>query len=146
ASWVWKQPSTASPSRPSLRWSAIVAADELHTWESAWWPEPERAKPRSPIFPAVLLEIAAIRFLGGYLDDRLVAGCAVTSAEGVAGLSCAFIRHVDVRAARADLVSEVSRRYPDEALVGYEAGEELVALRRCGFDDVGPLRVWVRRQ
>ena len=122
-----------------------MAPPELVAWEAAWWrsAEPGRAETGPALFPAALLGLPEVELIAAYEGERLVAGCALTRSGDVVGLSCIHQESVDPFAARSDMVSEVLGRHPGLPLAGYESGRDLEAALRCGFEPVGPLRVWL---
>jgi len=151
ARWLQRSPRSMADERSAgaaerLRWQLVDSAALLGAWEAAWWPEP--ALPRRPgmVYGVRLLDNAAVRLLAA-LDDagRVVAGAAVTDAAGVLGLSALFGGAAAETTWRQAVIAEIGRRWPGRVLVGYEHGDDLVAMRACGFDDIGPLRVWWRQ-
>jgi len=149
ARWLHRAPVDAGGDRgdaaSQLRWQAVDSRALLAAWEAAWWPEPDCPCAPGTVYDPRLLRDATVCLLAG-LDGagRIAAGAAVTDAAGVLGLSALFGGPAADPGWRHAVLAEVDRRWPGRALVGYEQGDELVAMRRCGFDDVGPLRVWWR--
>jgi len=60
-------------------------------------------------------------------------------------LSNVFVNGVDEAAAWVGLVDAARGAFPGLPLVGYERGPSLALARACGFEALGPLRVWQHR-
>jgi hypothetical protein len=152
ARWIWIAPERVRPCTGGLRWSAVRTADELTAWEDAWWaagesvaPDPDdEVPPRPRLFLPALLQHAGVQFLGGWREGRLAAGIALAASHGVVSLYCRLTAPDAPADTDAQLVAEVARRHAGVPLVGYESGESLERLCAEGFEDIGPLRVWVR--
>jgi hypothetical protein len=99
-------------------------------WERAW------GEPLGLFVPALLAEV---QFLAARSGGRIVAGAILNRSGDVVGISNVF------GGDWAGAVATATRLYPGLALVGYAAGNDLAAARRQGFDVIGPLRVWMRR-
>jgi hypothetical protein len=125
ASWMYRP---AGPAR-GAEWSTVIASD-LPEWERAW------GEPLGLFVPALLAEV---QFLAARSGGRIVAGAILNRSGDVVGISNVF------GGDRAGAVATATRLYPGLALVGYAAGNDLAAARRQGFDVIGPLRVWMRR-
>jgi hypothetical protein len=139
ARWLYR-PGTAEPGPVvrDLRMRRVLDADELIEWELAW------SDGAVGLFPPALLQEATVAVLGGYANDRLVAGAIANLASGVVGVSNVFTTTGDLDVAWRGCLSCVAELFPDTALVGYESGEALEVARRRGFEEIGPLRVWTK--
>lgn len=138
ARWLYR-PTTAEPGPVvrDLRMRRVLDDDELIEWEMAW----SDGEPVG-LFPPALLRERTVAVLGGYANDRLVAGAIATLASGVVGVSNVFTTTGDLDVAWRGCLSSVAELFPDAALVGYESGEALEVAGRHGFEEIGPLRVW----
>ena len=87
-----------------------------------------------------LLQDPTIRVLAHRLDG--VAGAIANRSDTVVGLS--NVLQVDDYEPWHHIVAVVTHHFPKLPIVGYESGGELATARRAGFDDIGPLRVWLR--
>ncbi len=143
ARWIWRDPERPSQEAQQLRWNAVDSVEGLRAWEAAWWPETNSPAPRTRVFAASLLHAANITFLAGSRGAALVAGAAITETNGVVGLACCFLPSDEAAEVRRELLAEVSARFPNQSIAGYESGDELLAMKACGFRDVGPLAVWL---
>lgn len=129
-------------------WQVVATAAELRSWEAAWGNSGGAA-----LFPAALLDDTRVRVLACLQDGRMVAGC-VTCRDarvhdarahdaGVVGYTNLFVPDQDSDAWRASAIAMIAAEYPDLPIVGYESGGDIAAMRRCGFETIGALRVWV---
>jgi len=148
ASWIWKEPTLPRSGSLPIRWLVVQEPNVLASWEAAWWRSaaPPDATPKPRLFPATLLDTPEVAFIAGFTNDRLVAGCALAFSDSVVGVSCSFYETPDLVATESALLSAIHGIYPDRPVVGYESGERLEASLLCGFEPVGPLRVWFRNQ
>jgi hypothetical protein len=140
AAWIRRRPRDDDrwPRGGGHRWRAI-APDEVRAWERAWAPD----GPIGLFRPELLA--SGIDVLGGFgPDGEIVAGAVVCVADGVVGLSNVFGPDDERPQTWGDAVRTIVERDPSQVIVGYEAGDDLAAARSCGFEAVGPLRVWHR--
>jgi hypothetical protein len=153
ATWLWREAAAAPNLRlaPWPAWRRVRSAGELAAWEAAWWrdAEPDPPGPRPRLYLETLLEHPDLVFLAGHDGARLVAGGALsrTQAAGaspVVGLACCFGAGIDAAGGRGALVAQAVQHFPGLPLVGYESGTAESAMRACGFEAVGPLRVWLQ--
>ena len=86
--------------------------------------------------PALL---ADAQFLAARRDGEIAAGAILNRTGDVVGIS-----NVSATTAWPGAVATAAGLYPGLPLVGYEAGDDLAAARRHGFEVIGPLRVWMR--
>jgi hypothetical protein len=143
ASWIWRDPVPPRNGAPLLVWTKIDSSAGLRAWEEQWWPERPASTPRPAVFGPTLLECDNISFLAGHRGTQLVAGAAITETEDVVGLTCTFFHGPDPMRQRRELLSVLESRYAGRAILGYQSGAELLAMRDLGFRDVGPLCVWL---
>lgn len=147
AQWIWREPQPAAPSAPCLNWSMAPDEAALAAWEAAWWRGVQEGPPPLRLFPPSLLEKPGLAFLlGRRPDGTLIGGAALLKGDGVAGLACVFLPQGEERAlVYAELLQAAQGLCPEDALVGYESGEDLRLAEEAGFSSVGPLRVWLRQ-
>ncbi|MFH9349563.1 hypothetical protein [Kitasatospora sp. NPDC017646] len=144
AEWIHRPTSAAPPGvtvsqvAAGKRWRRITGLDDLWAWETAWGGTDRSAR----AFPEVLLSEDGVVFLGGFSDERLVAGAVLHLSDGVAGVSNVFGPEGESASTWAGVVSCALREVPGADLVGYERGEGLAAAAANGFAPIGPLRVW----
>jgi hypothetical protein len=148
AQWIWREPVFVARSTSALNWSVAADDEALAAWEDAWWRGVQEGPPALRLFPPVLLKKAGLSFLlGRRPEGTLAAGAALLPGDGVAGLACVFLPQGEQRSAvYAELLHAAQDACPEDALVGYESGEDLRLAEEAGFTPAGPLRVWLRRE
>jgi hypothetical protein len=147
AQWIWREPAFAAARTSIFNWSMARDDEALASWEAAWWRGVLQGPPPLRLFPPALLRKPGLSFLLGHRPDgTLAAGAALLQGEGVVGHACVFVPSGEERAdVYAELLQAAQAACPDDALVGYESGEDLRLAEEAGFTPVGPLRVWLRR-
>lgn len=134
ASWIVRTP--APGDGDSTGWSRVTDPAALESWcAAAQLPE---------VLPTRLLRDLTVRVLARCVDGVIVAGAIANRSDTVVGLSNVFA--VDDHEPWRQIVAVVSHHFPKLPIVGYERGDGLTAAIRTGFDDVGPLRVWLRER
>lgn len=121
-------------------WELVQDDAGLAAWEAAWGRDPTR--PRA--FLPGLLARDDVAILAMRASDAVVAGAILSSAAGVTGLSNVFVADIDPAEVFAAATAMAGRLWPGQALVGYQAGKDLDAARRSGFEPIGPLVVWLK--
>ncbi len=76
----------------------------------------------------------------------MVAGAVASRSDQVVGISNLFALDGGPDAAWPVVLGAVNRLFPTLPVVGYEQGDGLAAAIGHGFEPVGPLRIWLRRQ
>jgi hypothetical protein len=134
ASWIARMPAPAPGDDDSTGWSCLTDPAALESWcAAAQLPE---------VLPTRLLQDVTVRVLARRVDGVIMAGAIANRSDTVVGLSNVFT--VDDHEPWHQIVGAVSHHFPKLPIVGYERGDGLAAAIRTGFDDVGPLRVWLR--
>ncbi len=148
ATWLWRPATRLEPERgiDGVRWLRIKEASELARWERAWRGEPpdESNATHTRIFPPVLLTDDTIAVVAGYDQQRVVAGAIANRTGEVVGVSNLFVPPHDAARFRASCVATIHDIFPGLPLVGYNSGRDLDEMRALHFEELGPLRVWVR--
>ena len=144
AQWIISGVLPAAPAG-GLRWEVVRSRDGLAEWEAAWG----NGGTDLGLFRAELLGHDSVAVLGGRRDGDLVAGAVLNSSTRVVGISNFFAVPADAgqehaAAARSDCIAYAESVRPGTRFCGYESGSELVDALRTGFEEVGPLRVWIR--
>jgi hypothetical protein len=101
---------------------------------SAWGEEKE-------IFNPLLLARDAIELVYVERDGEVVSGLATNQSGDSVGISNAFGQPDDI----LDCVELVAQRHPMKGIVGYGSEYEVEALLEFGFQEIGDLRIWLRR-
>lgn len=146
AAWIWREPRPHGAS-PAMGWTRIASPAELLAWEEGWLGDARNsdAQGRPAQFPPSLLADPDTAFFACHRGQELVAGGIANRAAGVVGVSNVFVRVGDTDTAWAGLIDAAQAAFPGSPLVGYQRGAALEAATACGFEPIGPLRVWVRR-
>ena len=140
ARWIVRRARPLPAPATALRWSRVATPAALAAWVRAW------AAPHGPpdVFRPGLLALPSVLVFAGRLDRRVVAGGALHRQGAVVGVSNVFAAPEHRDAAWAGALALADRWAPRRpAIVGYETGPALVEALGLGFEDVGPLRVWM---
>ena len=116
-----------------LDWAPVTGLEELGAWEAAW----RGSADEPPLFLPTFLATPGITMLAGRADSAVVAGCIITAAGAVVGLSNVFGDALEA-------ISAATMTSDGRDLVGYENGDALAAALEAGFRTVGDLVVWNR--
>ena len=151
ATWIARAPrrttgATAAAEPTGRRWETVVGPDELLAWS--------RVHGAGATFGPALLDDPAVTILAGRDEDgRLWAGAIATAFDAAVGISNVFAvpaepadddDPVAFATAFQGATTAIAARHPDRLIVGYEAGDSVMAARAAGFEAIGPLRVWLR--
>jgi hypothetical protein len=147
AVWLWHDPTWSRPegSIAGIKWAVITDPTELARWELAWSDLPVDNPTVTParIFLPSLLADTDLAFIAAYQEEDIIAGAIANRTQGVAGLSNVFVRHGDPTQFWAGCLAKVMEQFPGLPVVDYESGNDLLIARSLGFEDLGPLRIWV---
>jgi hypothetical protein len=135
AHWLFRGGDVGLPPAGTLRWRRIEEEQKLAAWELAW-----RGSDQSGvrIFRRDLLQDPRAIVFGGFDEDETVrAGGIAYDAADALGLTNVF-------GSGGQFIHALGSTTPGRAMVCYEAGDDLRAAERGGFQVLGPLRVWVR--
>jgi hypothetical protein len=142
AEWIHRGPRPAPATDDSgTTWVPLTTPGELEAWEAAWSGD---GGP-TDLFRAALLDDLSVTILGGVAGGSIVAGAVLNRTADVVGISNLFTTGGDLDGAWTGCLGYLELASPGSAVVGYEAGDELAAAHRQGFESVGPLRVWLMR-
>lgn len=143
AQWIWRDPEpTLKNLLPDAGWTVIRTPAELARWEAGWrGPEGD---PSLHIFVPTLLDTPDTFFLAARRAGEIVAGVVATRTGEVVGVSNLFTPPGEKADFWAGAVATVQQIFPGLPLVGYESGEDLEIVPSLGFEEIGPLRVWLR--
>jgi hypothetical protein len=134
ASWIWHPSVPAGAPATGPRWSAVEDEAELGAWAAA-------SGQGATFLPALLSE-ESVRFLTARADGEVVGRAALCVGAGVVGVSNVWAAAPDVW---ESLVAAAGQWFPWSPVAGYERGAELASAVAAGFEQVGRLRVWLRR-
>ncbi len=134
ATWIWRDPEPA-PRSGDATWRIVRDAASLSRWADAW----QEGTQATPFRPA-LLEEPNHAFIAGEVAGRIVAGCVASRSAAVVGISNQF--GPDDLA--AGCLTAVQGFAPSLPVVGYEQRPALALMKSLGFQELGPLRVWLK--
>jgi hypothetical protein len=140
AEWIGRAADRAAGARTAPPWRTVEDAFELAEWEAAWADSPESSSPFRP----ALLDQTNVAVLAGHRRGAVVSGAILNRTANLIGCSNLFALDGDLDAAWEAAVIAATNWFPGAALVGYESGAALAAARRCGFESLCPLRVWIK--
>lgn len=149
ASWIARAPAfpgahntRPEPSDKSTSVEVVRDAPALRAWEQGWGETP--AARMTPIFRPPLLDDPDVAFLSTIRQGKIVGGLIANRTRDVVGVSNIFLPASGGQPVRRSLLDHVALRFPGLTLVGYERGDDLAAMRALGFEETGPLTVWMR--
>jgi len=121
---------------------AVKDPDMLARWEAAW----QLSSPTdgSRVFRDSILDDGAFTFLAAMHGAEVVGGALLNLSGNDVGISNVFTvaEGEDARFLR-DVVQHARHLFPERALFGYGPASEFALLQPLGFEDLGPLRVWL---
>jgi hypothetical protein len=140
AEWIQRAAGQPIPAAgTATRWRRLPQAGALAGWEAAWSGDGVA----TGLFQPALLEHDPVSVLGGYVEDRLVAGAILKRSQAAVGVSNLFTTAGDLGDAWQGCLAAIGGAYPGLPVVGYESGEALLAAQEQGFTVIGHLRVWI---
>ena len=138
ASWV--RADADAISHADEGWMRIETSPALEHWETAWNRGGSPADRR--IFVPDILNDPRIAIFGRADGEGFLAGFIANRSSDCVGLSNLFGRpDSEVIATAAALSSDFGDGLP---VVSYSSGDELTAMMRYGFKELGPLRIWIK--
>jgi len=138
--WIGRAADRTEGARITTPWRTVEDASELADWGAAWADGPEDSSPFGP----GLLDQPNVIVVAGGRRGAVVSGAILNRSATVIGCSNVFALDGDLDAAWEAAVSAATNWLPGVAIVGYESGAALLAARRCGFESLGVLRVWIK--
>ncbi|MFC8277142.1 hypothetical protein ACFUJR_32360 [Streptomyces sp. NPDC057271] len=140
ASWIHRPAGGPAPAAADgTRWRAVRTPAELAAWAAAW---SGGDADEAALFRTGLLADPGTTVVGGYGADGRILGGAVLSESGrVTGVSNLFTAGDEDPSATWSGCLGLVR--DGRAVVGYESGDDLPPALAVGFEEIGPLRVWL---
>ncbi len=144
AQWFYLEAAKFTPQSESrnLRYEIVKNEDDLAKWRISWDSDEKLGK---QIFSPTLINNPGVYFVAGYVGDRIVSGCLVNRSDDVLGISNFFAPEND-SAYWSESISFIFDSIDCADIVGYERKEIVDKLRSLGFNPVGNLTVWLRRE
>jgi len=139
AQWIYRPASLPLPAQlnPEHEWRVVTTAADLEHWAHNAF----GAEGPDDLFRMELLKDPAVRVL----EYSEAWGCVLYRTPDAVGVSNVFGPADKAVAIWAAVVHAAHEQFPGEPLVGYERGADLTAAGEYGFEEVGPLRVWMRQ-
>lgn len=140
AEWIVRPSGAIRSSEAGPRWAPVRDAVGLTAWEQAW----RGSDGPSGLWRAELLDNEAVVVLAARTRNRVVAGAILNRSASVVGISNFFVEPAVEQESWTGCLALAETLFPGSILVGYESGRALEAAQACGFEPVGPLRVWLK--
>ena len=142
ARWICREAGPAPA--PGVRWTRVTQPVELRAWALQHG--------GGPTFSDRLLAPASVVILAAHDAGELIGGAIASVADAAVGILNVFVTDSRIAdagdaafmAAFAGATGAIAERFPDRPIVGYLAGAELAAARAAGYEEIGPLRVWLK--
>ncbi|MFC7391429.1 hypothetical protein [Scopulibacillus cellulosilyticus] len=134
AVWIYHPPVSVSESA-KLGWRVITKKEDLTKWTYAHDSE--------KVIKYNLLDRDDVKIFIKEKEDE-ISGFIANLGAGVIGISNAFSMEYTNEALWKDIVQAVSTEFQNLPIVGYEQGNSLKAALSCGWESLGPLRIWIR--
>ncbi|WP_314618113.1 hypothetical protein [Streptomyces stackebrandtii] len=138
AQWI-ARPAGPSGLPVTAGWRPVRTPEELAAWALAW--SGDDADDAALFRPGLLADPATTIVAGYAADGRILGGAVLSESAGVTGVTNLFATgdtdpsHIWAGALAAAPV--------DRPVVGYESGGDLPPALAAGFEEIGPLRVWL---
>jgi hypothetical protein len=130
-----------------LVWEPVRSEAQLAAWEAAWRKDSGGTFAAPRIFMPSLLGDPDIVLLANYRRKQLAGIVAASRSDDgsgpVVGVSN-FVLPSGDEMERVGAVAAVQAAFPDLPVVSYDSGADLDAMQALGFEDLGPLRVWIQ--
>ncbi|MEU9706596.1 hypothetical protein [Streptomyces sp. NPDC047981] len=142
ARWIHRPgwlPPTQTEAPAGTTWRAVGTPEGLLDWALAW---SGGDADEAALFRAGLLTDPYTRIVAGYdAEGRIAGGAVLTDNWRLTGISNLFAAPgVDPAEVWAGCLTQVDAGSP---VVGYESGDDLPPALAVGFEELGPLRVWL---
>ncbi|GGS82631.1 hypothetical protein GCM10010222_25060 [Streptomyces tanashiensis] len=138
AQWIHRPVGLPAPAATG-DWRPVRTAEELAAWALAW--SGDDADDAELFGPELLADPATTIVAGYAADGRILGGAVLSASDRVTGLSNLFATgDTDPSVTWAGALAAAPA---DRPLVGYEPAHRMPAARDAGFEELGPLRVWL---
>ncbi|MEU1229895.1 hypothetical protein [Streptomyces sp. NPDC005828] len=138
ASWIARPAGLPVPAAPG-DWRPVRTPEELAAWALAW--SGDDADDAALFRPELLADPSTTIVAGYATDGRILGGAVLTASARVTGVSNLFATgDTDPSFTWAGALASAPA---DRPVVGYESGDDLPPALAAGFEEIGPLRVWL---
>ncbi|MFE2554697.1 hypothetical protein OG361_13115 [Streptomyces sp. NBC_00090] len=138
ASWIHRPAGLPAPAATG-DWRPVRTPEELAAWALAW--SGDDADDAALFRPELLADPATTIVAGYSADGRILGGAVLSESARVTGVSNLFATgDTDPSHTWAGALAAAPA---DRPVVGYESGGDLPPALAAGFEEIGPLRVWL---
>ncbi|MFF4171913.1 hypothetical protein [Streptomyces sp. NPDC001744] len=139
ARWIHRPAGLPAPVPAAGDWRPVRTPEQLAAWALAW---SGGDAGEAALFHPRLLDDPDTTVVGGHAPDgRLVGGAVLSASARVTGVSNLFaVDGTDPARVWAGVLAAAPAGLP---VVGYESGDALTDALAAGFEETGPLRVWL---
>ncbi|MGW6394042.1 hypothetical protein ACWFR1_26875 [Streptomyces sp. NPDC055103] len=138
AQWI-ARPAGPSDLPVTAGWRPVRTPEELAAWALAW--SGDDADDAALFHPALLADPATTIVAGYSADGRILGGAVLSESARVTGVTNLFATgDTDPSHIWAGALAAAP---DDRPVVGYESGGDLSPALAAGFEEIGPLRVWL---
>ena len=143
AKWFYLNAAKFTPikAETELHFKIIKTEKDLSDWRIAWDSNEDLGK---QIFHPEILNDPKLYFVAGYKNDRIECGCLLNETENILGIS-----NFSAPEKNIEYWSEIIRFVFDSIkftdIVGYERKDLTEKLKNLGFETIGDLIVWLRK-
>jgi hypothetical protein len=139
ATWISRSVHRVVSNLP-IQWKRVSSESDFARWQNAW----QQSSPTEErVFIPKMLADPQLAFFAREDDGVFTAGCLANQSTDAIGLSNVFYAesNSDCFKQSAACLDTISMGLP---IVGYENGEALKLAIAAGFQEVGPLRIWIK--
>lgn len=148
ATWLFRPVQPIPPRVESIpiSISTIQTKPALQKWESAWkGNSSDRLNQPLNTFKPELLANPNVTILGGIYDLQVICGVIANRSSNIVSVSNLFASTRDpLSFQRIACLQAVCKQFSKSAVVGYEQKHALPAYLSMGFEEIFPLRIWIK--
>ncbi|MBO9129404.1 hypothetical protein [Bacillus sp. 165] len=132
AEWIYHAPVLESA---VSAWRVVTTEEDLARWTAAYGIE--------KIIKPQLIGRDDVKIFIHENRDKL-SGFIANAGAGAVGISNVFATDYHNQNLWKDIVQAVATEFPKLPMVGYEQKGDLAAILSCGWESLGPLRIWIQ--
>ncbi|HRH42523.1 MAG TPA: hypothetical protein PKY82_12925 [Pyrinomonadaceae bacterium] len=144
AQWFYLEAGNFTPTAQSenLSYKIIDNESDLAVWRTIWDSDDKLGK---EIFNPKLLNNPLTYFVAGLKDEQIVSGCLINKSDDVLSISNFFApdKNIDYW---SEMISFIFSSIEQTDIVGYQRNDLVDKLKTLGFEAVGNLIVWLKKQ
>lgn len=144
AQWIYLKAVNFKPLKNSknLNYKIVKSEKDLSDWRIAWDSDEQLGK---KIFHPKLLDNREVYFVAGFEGQKIVSGCFINETGDILGISNFFAPDGSIEY-WSDLIGFVFDSIKLADIVGYERENLARELQLLGFEVIGDLTVWIKKQ